>query len=125
MVLDVPRPFKLRKGALVKNLLPALLLANIFFLCQSVTATPLATCLVPSQYATIGAATNDNSCDIIKISGGTYNERITISRNLTLEGDQSNNTFINGGALGGVNGSTTRVGAGLTVAFKKHHYRKR
>ena len=75
----------------------------------------LAICNVPSaNYGSVGAATNDNTCDIIKVAAGTFSENITINRNLTLEGVGSSSTILDGGD----NGTVVRIREGLSVAIR-------
>ena len=45
-------------------------------------------CTVPGDYSTIQGAVNDPSCTTINVAAGTYNEQVTISRTLTLNGAQ-------------------------------------
>jgi hypothetical protein len=56
-----------------------------------------ATCNVPStQYATIAAALADPACTHIRVATNIYYENLTISRSVTIEGDDAETTIIDG-----------------------------
>ena len=76
----------------VSAIVGCLILATLHF--QPVKA---ADCYVPSAgYATIGAAVADNNCTTIYVAAGTYNENMSISRDLTLIGAGASTTTIDG-----------------------------
>jgi len=60
------------------------------------------TCIVPSGYATIQSAVDDVACDLIDISAGTYFENVIVERPVTIKGQSSANTIVNGNSSGSV-----------------------
>lgn len=61
------------------------------------------TLTVPSEYPTIKQAIqNATDGDAIIVKSGTYNESIVIDRAITLRGEDTNNTIINGNSTGTV-----------------------
>lgn len=96
------------------SLLLSLLLAGCVLVLLWGLAGPAlaATCNVPSTHATIQAAVDDPGCTIITVAGGTYAERVSITRSLTIRGTGSTSTVLDGGGIGRpltVRGSTTVV----------------
>ena len=59
-------------------------------------------CHVPGDYATIQDALNDSTCATINVAAGTYEEHITISRDVTIRGAGEDQTVIDGGGSGRV-----------------------
>lgn len=43
-------------------------------------------CNVPADYSTIQAAVNDTNCATVKVSAGTYNENVDVTRSVTIKG---------------------------------------
>lgn len=54
-------------------------------------------CSVPGTYATIQAALNDTGCATINLATQTYNEHLTISRTVTINGNGTGSTVLDGG----------------------------
>lgn len=78
---------------------PLLLLALL--ITSLASAATGASCLVPSTpYDTVQSAVDDESCTLIEIGAGTYFERLTITRTLTLQGAGPLTTTIDGGGAG-------------------------
>ena len=86
----------------------------------SKTKAALAVCAVPSgSYPTIQSAASDVTCSTINVAPGVYNENVTISRSLTLNGAQAGNAF-GGRTFAGpgestVNGQTTVQATNVTI----------
>ena len=59
-------------------------------------------CHVPGDYATIQAAIDESTCATINLAAGTYEEDITISRDVTIGGAGEDQTVIDGGDNGRV-----------------------
>lgn len=59
-------------------------------------------CNVPGDYITIQAAVDDPVCEVIDLANGTFTETVTIDRSLTIQGQGSSNTTIDGDAKGSV-----------------------
>src|SRR4051812_14842867 len=55
-----------------------------------------------ANYTTVQAAVNDSNCSTINIAAGTYNENITISRSVILQGAGAASTILDGGRNGRV-----------------------
>lgn len=71
--------------------------------CQS------ASCLVPVTHPSIQAGIDDANCPMVWVSSGTYEENLTIGRDLVLEGVGAAPVVIDGGA----NGTTATVSSGM------------
>jgi hypothetical protein len=55
------------------------------------------TCQVPSaSYSTIQSALDDSNCDSIEVASGTFDGKISISRQVTINGSGEDTTFIDG-----------------------------
>ena len=75
-----------------------------------------AVCSVPSPYPTIQSALNDTSCVVIQLAATTYNENITIDRDVYINGVAG--AIVNGGQNSSVitvNANTNVTLAHLTV----------
>ncbi|MDQ2996410.1 MAG: hypothetical protein M3R61_05060 [Chloroflexota bacterium] len=55
-----------------------------------------------ANYTTVQAAVNDSNCSTINIAAGTYNENVTISRSVILQGAGAASTILDGGRNGRV-----------------------
>lgn len=67
-----------------------------------------ATCAVPgATYATIQSAVDDPACDIVAVAPGSYYERLTVQRPVTIRGAGPEATVVNGIAGGSVFTLTT------------------
>jgi len=60
------------------------------------TRSEAATCTIPGTHATIQEAVTDASCTTINLSSTTYSESVGITRSLTLAGQGSGATTIEG-----------------------------
>ena len=61
------------------------------------------TIIVPDHYATIqGAVDAANPGDTVFVRAGTYHENLTVGKTLTLKGEGSESTFVDGGGTGDV-----------------------
>ncbi len=60
------------------------------------------TCNVPGDHATIQAAVNAFSCDIINVAAGAFNENVIITRDIVIVGAGPSLTTVNGGGSGSV-----------------------
>lgn len=60
------------------------------------TPTQAQACNVPSDYATIQAAVDDDTCATIRVAADTYTEELMIERSLTLQGAGTTETIIDG-----------------------------
>ena len=66
-----------------------MLVASGLFAANAGPASAVVACSVPSMlFPTIQSAVNNPLCDPINVAAGTYNEQVTISRTLTLNGAQ-------------------------------------
>lgn len=84
-------------------LLPLGLPVFILSLFTLLTPTTYAlTCTVPGDHATIQAAVNDFSCDSVEVGAGTFNENISITRAIIINGSGIGSTTIDGGGLDSV-----------------------
>lgn len=62
-----------------------------------------AICTVPSSsHPKIQSAVSDSSCNTVKIRQGTYQENVTVSRNVRIQGTGNDLTFVDGTASGSV-----------------------
>jgi hypothetical protein len=52
-----------------------------------------ATCSVPADHATIQSAVDDPNCTSVSVAAGIYNENVTISRSVTVNGAQAGQDF--------------------------------
>jgi hypothetical protein len=84
------------------------------------TATEYADHYVPTDFLTVqlaiaGAASGDSIC----VGAGTYSGPFSLSKDLTLEGQDKETTFLDGGGTGGVlnlsSGTTSMVVRGFTL----------
>jgi hypothetical protein len=67
-----------------------------------------------TQYPTIQAAVNAaNPNDVIAIDAGTYNERVTVTKSLTIQGASNTTTIVDGTGLSGA-GSGFYINTGIT-----------
>ena len=93
-------------------------LSGAFFLAFSLTigsAARAATCNVPSgSYAGIQDAINDGTCTTIVVAPGTYVETLNIDHSVTIEGDSSLPTIVDG------NGTATVVDLSVGTTTLKH-----
>ncbi len=76
-------------------------------------------CSVPGDYATIQEAVADLDCDAIAVSAGTYEEEITISRDLTVRGTGGTSVIKAPGVFMGSPRAILRVTAGASVTIEK------
>ncbi len=83
----------------LKIILPFIFNALVLWLVLPASAS---TCTVGMSHGTIQDAVNDVSCDLILLPNGTYFEKFTINidRNFVLQGDDPENTVIDGGGSG-------------------------
>jgi hypothetical protein len=96
------RPARAWRG-LPWRLLGAWLAALTLGLAVGPRAQAAAPCRVPSStYPTIQAAVNDTTCATINVAAGTYDEHVTIGRDVTIRGDGQESTIIDGGGHGSV-----------------------
>ncbi len=73
--------------------------------------------VVPDDYATITAAVDHASAgDIIMVKSGVYYENIQVTKSLTLEGQDSNNTMIIGNGGPGSPAVLTLAASGIDVS---------
>jgi len=88
-----------RKNALTRVFL-MLMVASAFSPAMPATVSA-ATITVPDDYPTIQQAiTAASAGDTVYVRSGTYQERVTIGKSLTLEGEDKNNTIIDAGGTG-------------------------
>jgi hypothetical protein len=95
--------------------LPAVLVVA-FALFSTLTATGAHTqtvCEVPGDYSTIQAAVDAAACETVNVGIGTYTETITISRTVTIQGQGTLNSQVDGNASGSV--FSIRGGAIVTL----------
>lgn len=71
------------------------------------------TCAVPSVYATIQAAVDDNTCTLIDVAPGTYIANVNVTRDVTIQGQGASNTTIDGSA----SGTVFSIQSGLVVTL--------
>ncbi|MDX1416920.1 MAG: right-handed parallel beta-helix repeat-containing protein [Candidatus Promineifilaceae bacterium] len=76
-------------------------------------SSPTAECSVPGDFSTIQEAVNDANCATISISGGAFHENVIINRQVSIIGQGSANTEVNGGGAGSV--FTIRSGSTVTL----------
>ncbi|MBK7408002.1 MAG: hypothetical protein IPJ40_07930 [Saprospirales bacterium] len=87
------------------------LLLSVFFLSGFVADVSAAIINVPGDQPTIQAAINvANPGDVIMVAAGTYNEKVTINKTLTLQGVDKTTCIMDGTALG--NGSGISISSG-------------
>lgn len=107
----------------MKGRKPRIFLVVIFAVIIFATALPTTvagtTITVPDDYSTIQEAINAAiPGDIIYVQSGTYYENVTISKSLTVIGEDPETTIIDGGGTGQVitaNGSWTVPGPSFTL----------
>ena len=58
------------------------------------SASAVVSCQVPTDYATIQAAINNNSCGLIEIAAGTFNAPVLVDRTVTIRGATRATTII-------------------------------
>lgn len=72
-------------------------LSYIFWIANTVKATPMDVCPSGCTYSTIqDAVDNAIPSDIINVSEGTYAENVVISKTLTIQGVDANTTIVDG-----------------------------
>ncbi len=87
-----------RLSHLFISLLLGLFLVGVaFFSLANQTRSAFAgSCEVPSEHPTIQEAIRDPACDTIWIAAGTYTETLVITRSVSLKGQGSNSTILDG-----------------------------
>jgi hypothetical protein len=75
-------------------------------------------CTVPGDYATIQAAVNDPGCLTINVGPGVYNENVTITRSLTLNGAQAGVDARGRAGLESVVNGANPIGANPTISIQ-------
>jgi hypothetical protein len=81
---------------------------------QSEAAVGGPTCRVPADYSTIQAAVDDAGCNTVKVSPGTYNESVNITRSVKLLGAKSNTPY-KWRTFAGVHESTINGSPAVTI----------
>ena len=77
-----------------------LLFSSIHLLIPEVRAATLIVCPAGPHTTVQAAIDSANPGDTINVWSGTYNERVTINKSITLKGNGSTETIIDGQALG-------------------------
>jgi hypothetical protein len=70
--------------------------------CGSACNPASTVCTVSSTHPTIQAAVDDVCCLTIEVPAGTYLERLTVARDVTIHGSGAASTFVDGGGAGSV-----------------------
>ena len=87
-------------------------------------------CEVPSSYATIQAAVDEPTCELINVAPGLYVENVVIGRDVTIQGAGMNSTIVDGNNSGTVfdilpglsitlSGLTARNGHSLSTPYSQ------
>jgi len=85
----------MRKGfLLVAAVVSSILL--FFSFTYFVYGSSSAICTVPSGYATLQSAVDDTNCSTINVDAGTFNEYVTIDRDVVIAGSSSGTTVFDG-----------------------------
>src|SRR5665647_489327 len=87
----------LKKRKILKALALAIILFSAVWMFNLPSSHASRTILVPQDYSTIGEAiSNASAGDTIQVQSGLYNENIKIDKPITLQGENKENTIIEG-----------------------------